>query len=165
MAMISTLMDAPFAVQAHVASIAVTVLLAPLQIFRRGRDHLHKVLGYVWVVSMAIAALSSFLILDIRLIGPFSPIHLLSIYVLWGLWQSTRAAIRGDIATHKAWMQNMVLFALIGAGMFTFAPGRLMNRLFFSQMPLEGFLLAIGCGVAVFVVVYGRRYLRRARAA
>ena len=42
----------------------------------------HRIAGYVWAALMLVIAVSSFWIHDIRLIGPFSPIHLLSILVL-----------------------------------------------------------------------------------
>ena len=42
----------------------------------------HRALGYAWVALMLVIAISSFWIQQIRLVGPFSPIHLLSILVL-----------------------------------------------------------------------------------
>ena len=42
----------------------------------------HWALRWIWVALMGIVALGSFWIRLIRLVGPFSPIHLLSIFVL-----------------------------------------------------------------------------------
>lgn len=42
----------------------------------------HRVMGYAWVTLMLAIAISSFWIQQIRLVGPFSPIPLLSILVL-----------------------------------------------------------------------------------
>ena len=42
----------------------------------------HRTLGWIWVILMATVAVSSFWIHQIRLVGPWSPIHLLSIFVL-----------------------------------------------------------------------------------
>src|SRR4051812_50154529 len=42
----------------------------------------HRTLGWIWVLLMASVAISSFWIHTIRLVGPFSPIHLLSIFTL-----------------------------------------------------------------------------------
>jgi len=39
---------------------------------------------------------------------------------------------------------------LLGAGLFTFLPGRMMSRVLFSQTPTLGF----GCAVFVFGAVY-----------
>ena len=40
----------------------------------------HRTLGWIWVALMAVVAVSSFWIHEIRLFGPWSPIHLLSIF-------------------------------------------------------------------------------------
>ena len=40
----------------------------------------HRTIGWIWVVLMFAVAISSFWIHEIRLVGPFSPIHLLSIF-------------------------------------------------------------------------------------
>ena len=40
----------------------------------------HRTLGWIWVVLMLVVAISSFWIHEIRLVGPWSPIHLLSIF-------------------------------------------------------------------------------------
>ena len=42
----------------------------------------HRTIGWIWVVLMAAVAISSFWIHQIRLVGPWSPIHLLSIFTL-----------------------------------------------------------------------------------
>ena len=42
----------------------------------------HRTIGWIWVLLMAAVAISSFWIHEIRLVGPFSPIHLLSIFAL-----------------------------------------------------------------------------------
>jgi len=42
----------------------------------------HRTLGWIWVGLMAFVTLSSFWIHQIRLVGPWSPIHLLSIFTL-----------------------------------------------------------------------------------
>jgi uncharacterized membrane protein len=44
-----------------------------------------RTLGWMWVALMAVVATSSFWIQQVRLIGPFSPIHLLSIFSLASL--------------------------------------------------------------------------------
>jgi len=42
----------------------------------------HRTVGWIWVALMAAVAISSLWIHQIRLLGPFSPIHLLSIFTL-----------------------------------------------------------------------------------
>lgn len=126
---LSPMLNAPFALQLHVAvalcTIALTIAIFSL---RRG-TRLHKTLGRIWVTAMATVALSSFLIFELRLIGPFSPIHLLSFYVLWNLVQSIRAVRRGDIQRHQTTMKSMTFWGLIVAGAFTILPGRTIHTM------------------------------------
>ena len=42
----------------------------------------HRALGYTWVALMLVVAISAFWIHEIRLWGPWSPIHLLAIFTL-----------------------------------------------------------------------------------
>src|SRR5262249_5934000 len=92
----------------------------------------HRGLGYLWVGLMLIVALSSFWIHELRLWGPWSPIHLLSILTLamlpLGIYYARRHVVRG----HKLTMLGMVTRALVIAGIFTFAPGRIMSRVLFG---------------------------------
>ena len=92
-------------------------------------------------------AVSSFFIhtlenIGIRLfgvLGPFSPIHILSVYVLWSMFAAIRAARRGDIARHRSLMRGMYAGAMIVAGAFTLLPGRVMEK-----MLLDGSHPALG---------------------
>jgi uncharacterized membrane protein len=122
--------DASPIVQVHVL-LALCAALLTLAIFSlpKGSTH-HRVMGRLWVAAMASIAISSFWIHGMRLIGPFSPIHLLSVFVLWNLVGAVRAARAGRIAQHKRTMQSMAFGALLVAGAFTFLPGRVMHQIF-----------------------------------
>lgn len=150
MATMSPLLEAPLATQIHVVAIALAVCLAPVQLFRTRRDAWHKRLGYVWVSAMGMAAISSFWISDLRHLGPFSAIHLLSIWVLYSLFRAVQAVRNGDIAVHRASLQSLATFALVGAGVFTFAPYRMMNRMIFPGSPQTGFYIALLAGAVFF---------------
>ena len=71
---------------------------------------------------------SGFFIHGLRLVGPFSPIHLLSAITLVSLWHAIRAARRGDIRRHRKTMVALFWMALILTGFFTFWPGRVMHQ-------------------------------------
>ena len=155
---ISPLLQATPAIQIHVFAALLAFLLGPFVLWRKRRDIWHKRMGYVWVVAMAITALSSFAIADLRVIGPYSPIHALSVYVLFGLWQNISAARAGRITAHRIGMQQMYVWALIVAGLFTFLPGRRMNAIVFGDAPLAGFLaLSALASVAVLWMLSPRR--------
>ncbi len=145
----SPLLTAPTTVQVHVIAALLAVALTPLVLLRRKGDARHKVLGRIWVLAMALTALSSFAIHDIRLIGPFSPIHVLSAFTLYTLGTAIMAARAGNITAHK---QSMIgaMGGLLGAGLFTLLPGRLMSHVVFKGIETEGFLTTLVLsGIAV----------------
>jgi uncharacterized membrane protein len=92
----------------------------------------HRTIGWIWVALMAAVAVSSFWIHQIRLLGPFSPIHLLSIFTLamlpFGVW----FAHRHRVADHRRVMVLMFSGALVIAGLFTLLPGRIMHTVVFG---------------------------------
>ena len=150
MAPLSFLNDATFAVQLHLVSACFCLVLAPLAILRRSRDKWHRRLGKLWVGLMAITAMSAFFITEIRMIGPFSPIHLLSVVTLIGLFNGVRHARAGRIREHERQMKTLYFLALILAGLFTFYPGRLLARSLVPDMSVAMFWGV----VAAFAVAY-----------
>ena len=93
----------------------------------------HRVMGYAWAGLMLVIAISSFWIQQIRLVGPFSPIHLLSILVLVTTPLAVWYAHTHRVTAHRGAMIKLYLFALIGAGVFTLLPGRIMHAVVFGQ--------------------------------
>ena len=81
---------------------------------------------------MLTVVLSSFLIHTIRLWGPFSPIHLLSIFTLAMLPLAVAHARRHAVERHRRAMMGLFLGALVIAGVFTFLPGRIMHAVVFG---------------------------------
>jgi uncharacterized membrane protein len=82
---------------------------------------------------MATIAISSFWIHSIRLVGPFSPIHLLSIFTLVMLPLAVLHAHRHRVPRHRNAMISIFLGALVIAGAFTFLPGRIMHAVASGQ--------------------------------
>ena len=92
----------------------------------------HRTIGWIWVALMAAVAVSSFWIHQIRLLGPFSPIHLLSIFVLVMLPLAVWRAHRHDVSGHRIAMVSLFTGALVIAGLFTLLPGRIMHAVVFG---------------------------------
>lgn len=126
-------------VQFHILAALTAIGLVPFALFRRRRDRVHKIAGYAWVSAMLATALSSFWISGIRLIGPFSPIHVLSLYTLFGVVMGVVQIRRGDRHSHEATMKAIAFWALGVAGLLTLLPGRLMNRALFGEAGEAGF--------------------------
>lgn len=92
----------------------------------------HRTVGWIWVALMAVVAASSFWIHEIRLVGPFSPIHLLSIFTLVVLPLAVWRARTHRVADHRRMMMFIFAGALVVAGLFTLVPGRIMHRVIFG---------------------------------
>lgn len=92
----------------------------------------HRTLGWIWVLLMAVVAASSFWIHQIRLVGPWSPIHLLSIFTLVMLPLGVWRAHRHDVSKHRRTMIGIFAGALVMAGLFTLLPGRIMHAVIFG---------------------------------
>ena len=92
----------------------------------------HRTIGWIWVVLMAVVAASSFWIHQIRLVGPFSPIHVLSIFTLVVLPLAVWRAHTHRVADHRRMMIFIFAGALVVAGLFTLLPGRIMHHVIFG---------------------------------
>jgi len=135
-------LNASFVIQLHVIAALIAFVVGPIALVRRRRDMIHKVVGYMFVVGMVGTALSSFFIHTIRIIGPFSPIHILSVVSLCSLFVAIRAIKLKQITAHNRIMWRLYSQAMGIAGMFTFLPGRLMNDMVPYLSPWSVFVLA-----------------------
>ena len=82
---LAPLLDAPLAIQLHAFAAMAAFALGRCNSPRIKGTTQHRGLGFVWVGLMLIVAISSFWMHEIRLWGPWSPIHLLSILTLASL--------------------------------------------------------------------------------
>ena len=92
----------------------------------------HRTIGWIWVVLMVGIAASSFWINSIRMIGPFSLIHALSIYTLTMLPFAVLHARGHRVNDHRRAMISIFFGALVVAGLFTLLPGRVMHDVVFG---------------------------------
>lgn len=129
------LLDAPLAVQIHVAAVLPAAVLGAYILVNRKGTPAHRLLGKIWMLLMVVTSLSSFFIHEIDLFHGFSPIHLLSISVLVGAWRAVTAARAKNIRAHKAAVIGMYFGGIVIAGLFTLIPGRIMNAVVFSGGP------------------------------
>jgi uncharacterized membrane protein len=129
---LAPLTNAPFAIQLHAYAALAAFALGIVQLARVKGTSQHRALGYTWVGLMLIVAISSFWIHDLRVWGPWSPIHLLSIMVLGMLPLAIYFARVHRVRGHKLTMLGLFSGALIIAGIFTFVPGRIMHQVVFG---------------------------------
>jgi uncharacterized membrane protein len=159
---LAPLVDAPLAIQIHVAAVVPAALIGPYMLWARKGTPIHRLMGKVWLGLMVIAAVSSFFIHSINLFMGFSPIHLISAYVLAGTWLAYRNARLHRIAAHKRQVLGLYFGGIVGAGAFTLLPGRIMNKVAFTypeSFPDVGRIavfLAIMAGMVLALLVASR---------
>jgi uncharacterized membrane protein len=130
---LAPLLDAAPPIPLHAFAAMAAFALGVVQLAAPKGTLPHRALGWIWVALMMGVALSSFWIHQIRLAGPWSPIHLLSIFVLMvvplGVWR----AHRHQVADHRRIMILIFSGALVIAGLFTLLPGRIMHAVVFGS--------------------------------
>jgi len=126
------LLSAPPPIPWHAFAALAALALGGAQLALPKGTTRHRVMGYAWAALMLVIAASSLWIQQIRLIGPFSPIHILSIIVLITVPLAVWHAHRHRVAKHRRVMISLYVFALIGAGVFTLLPRRIMHAVVFG---------------------------------
>jgi uncharacterized membrane protein len=80
---LAPLLNAALAIPLHAFAAMAAFVLGIVQFAAPKGTLPHRTLGWIWVVLMLSVAINSFWIHQIRLVGPWSPIYLLSISVLF----------------------------------------------------------------------------------
>ena len=129
---LAPLLDAVPPIPVHAFAAMAAFALGLVQLAAPKGTLPHRTLGWIWVTLMAVVAISAFWIHQLRIVGPFSPIHLLSIFtpimLALGIWYARRHDVRG----HRITMISIFAGALVIAGLFTFVPGRIMHAVVFG---------------------------------
>ena len=130
---VAPLLDAAPQIPIHAFAAMAAFVLGVIQLVAPKGTLPHRTLGWLWVALMAVVAISSFWIHQIRLLGPWSPIHLLSIFTLVVLPLGVWRAHRHQVADHRRIMTLIFAGALVIAGLFTLLPGRIMHAVMFGS--------------------------------
>jgi uncharacterized membrane protein len=131
------LLNAPFAIKLHVATVVPAALIGTWQIFfsTKGAPW-HRALGYIYMTLMLITATTTLWVHSLMRNGPFyglSPIHLLIPLTYFGVYAALRGAWAHDIRRHKRAMLGVYVGAILLAGGLTFLPGRITYTTFFGN--------------------------------
>ncbi len=158
------ILNATIAIQLHMLSAVAALILGALILWRRKGTPRHKFWGKVWVGLMLVVSLSSVFINEIKLWGPFSPIHLITVYVIVNLYFAIVHVRRGNIENHRLTMQGVYIGGLIVAGAFTFLPGRITFEMFFGEGtsigPTFGWVIGLLGAVGVYWFISKRAAMR-----
>ena len=129
---LAPLLQASGTIPLHAVAAMAALALGTVQFAAPKGTLPHRTIGWIWVVLMFAVAISSFWIHEIRLVGPFSPIHLLSIFAPIMLVLAILHARRHNVSAHRKAMMSIFFGALVVAGLFTFLPGRIMHAVVFG---------------------------------
>jgi len=129
---LAPLLDAAPAIPLHAFAAMSAFVLGLIQFAAPKGTLPHRTLGWAWVLLMLAVAISSFWVHQIRLVGPWSPIHLLSIFVLIMLPLAVWRAHTHQVAEHRRAMISIFSGALVIAGLLTLLPGRIMHAVVFG---------------------------------
>lgn len=104
------------AVWIHLFAALWGLVFGAVQLLSAKGSRRHRWLGWSWVLAMVVTAVSSFWLSgSLALLGPFSVIHLLSVWILVCLVISMLAVRRRRLNTHRDFLVGAYL-GLVGAG-------------------------------------------------
>jgi uncharacterized membrane protein len=121
------------AIQLHAFAAMTAFVLGLVQLAAPKGTLPHRTLGGIWVAIMFVVAISSFFIHQLKVWGPWSPIHLLSIFTLVMLLLGVWRAHNHQVQRHRWIMISLFCGALLIAGLFTLMPGRIMHAVIFGN--------------------------------
>lgn len=127
------LLSASPVIQAHAYFAFAAIVLGAAQFSLPKGDPRHRAFGWGWAALMMAVAGTSLFIHTIRTFGPWSPIHLLSLFTLAIVPYAVIQARRGNGRSHRFSMISIYSLALIVTGLFTLWPGRIMNAVPFGS--------------------------------
>jgi uncharacterized membrane protein len=127
------LFEQPAIIQVHALAALAAFVVALSQFALPKGTPRHRAVGYLWAALMVLVVVPSFWIHTIRMWGPWSWIHLLSIFTLVMLPLAVVHARGHRVSAHRNAMIGLFLGALLIAGVFTLRPGRVMHEVVFGN--------------------------------
>ena len=143
----------------HIICGFTALIVGPIALYGKRRGALHRTVGYLWVFSMIFLAGTSFSIEGLAVFGRFGPIHLLSLFAIWSVFEAMRQIYLGNSALHRRIMHNLYWYGLVIAGLVNFLPGRVTNRVFLGDSQANYGFGVIALGIICLFVwdAYSRR--------
>lgn len=125
------LLSSPWAVQLHVAAAVLAIIVGALIFLLPKGTGYHRLLGWSWVGSMAVVAVTS-----VAMIADFktgvNALHIFTAVTVVSLWAGLAGIRRGDVRQHAGSMVGLYVGGLLIAGLFVFMPGRTMWNVVFG---------------------------------
>ena len=112
-------------VYVHFIAALTAMLVGAVQLARPKGTDSHRAIGWTWATLMMTVAITS---LWIPSFLKFSWIHLFTLLTVVTLPLALFNAHRGNVRAHAGGMRGLYLGGVIIAGIFAFAPGRLLGN-------------------------------------
>ena len=122
-------------IQIHLATVVLAAGIGLYMMTNRKGTPIHRRLGWIYAAAMFVTGLVTLFIPRLPVgphLGPFGPLHLFSVFTLYGVPAALLAARRGNWSLHGRIMAGLFLGGIGIAGLGAFMPGRLMNQMFFG---------------------------------
>ena len=129
---LAPLLEATPIIRFHAAFAFAAIGLGAVQLLAPKGTLPHRTMGWAWAILMILVTGTSLFIHTIRMWGPWSPIHLLSLFTLGVVPLAVLQARQHNVRAHRLAMLSIFTLALILTGLFTLAPGRIMNKVVFG---------------------------------
>ena len=161
---LSPFWESSFAVQVHIVTALLALVIGTFVFARRKGTWLHRQMGKVWVVAMALVALSSLFIHELPGWTLFSPLHALSFWTLACLIFAIVMIRRGNVRAHEYTMMGLFAGGLVVAGLLTLSRDLVMYKIFMKpngwsflpamrDMPGGVIGIVFASAIAVFVLI------------
>ena len=116
---LAPLLQASLVIQVHAVAAMAAFVLGIVQLSAPKGTVPHRLLGWIWGAIMVVVSVSAFFVHEIRLWGPWSPIHLLAVFTLVMLPLGVWRARRHEVQHHRWTMIGTFTGGLVVAGVFT----------------------------------------------
>lgn len=119
----------------HLATVLPAFAIGTAQMLRTKGTRPHRALGRAYLALMVTTAIIALFMpaqVGPRIVGHFGFIHLLCLLTLYAAPVAIVAARRGDMRAHKTGMISLYVGAILIAGGFALAPGRLLHGWIFG---------------------------------
>ena len=105
--------QASLSIQLHVFAAIGAFALGSVQIVAPKGTLPHRVIGSIWIALMAAVCVTAFFIHQLRVWGPWSPIHLPAIFTLAGLPVAVWRAHKHDVVRNRRATLGLFEFLLL----------------------------------------------------
>ncbi|WP_258802854.1 DUF2306 domain-containing protein [Pseudarthrobacter sp. NS4] len=124
----------------HVIAALFALAIGPVQILRRRRDRIHRMMGYLWVAAMYYVCFSSFWIVTA---GHFTWLHGLSAFTIVTVTLGLYSAIRRNIPSHVGNMVGSYIGIAVAFIFATVVPGRAIPQLLAQDPATAAFVTGL----------------------